>query len=103
MEKSILFFVIYRLTDRIESDIIIQLAHANHCVTRKRVGILTTYNDIGISGSPDRKRIRKLFVIGLLAGITVFIGDFILGFRTGNENLTGLEQKLSSYLSMDDT
>lgn len=100
---SILFFAIKCLTDRIESDIIIQLAGANYYVARKRVGILTTYNDIGISGVPDRKRIRKLFIIGLLAGITVFIGDFILGFRTGDENLAGLEQKLSSYLSMNDT
>ncbi|MBQ9383658.1 MAG: hypothetical protein IJT87_05425 [Ruminiclostridium sp.] len=64
---------------------------------------MTTYNDIGIKNELDWKRIRKLMILGLLGAVMTFIGDFILGFRTGDESLTGLEQKLSSYLSMSDT
>ena len=63
---------------------------------------MTTYNDIGIEGKLDWARIRKLMIIGIFGAIMTFIGDFILGFRTGNESLSGLEQKLSSYLSLDD-
>ena len=60
-------------------------------------------NDIGIDKTLDKQRIRKLLIIGLFAGIMVFIGDFILGYGTGDESLYGLERKLSSYLTLSDT
>ncbi len=60
-------------------------------------------NDIGIDNTLDKTRIRKLLIIGLFAGIKVFIGDFILGYGTGDESLDGLERKLSAYLSLSDT
>ena len=63
---------------------------------------MTTYNDIGIENTLDWARIRKLMIIGVSGAILTFVGDFILGFRTGDESLTGLERKLSSYLSLED-
>ena len=47
------------------------------------------YNTIGIDGNLDWKRIRKLFIIGLVAGIMVFIGDWLLGYGVADETLTG--------------
>lgn len=64
---------------------------------------MRTYNDIGIDKTLDKQRIRKLLIIGLFAGIMVFVGDFILGYGTGDESLGGLERKLSAYLSLSDT
>lgn len=64
---------------------------------------MSTYNDIGISSELDWKRIRKLFVIGLCAGIMVLIGDVLLGWGVMDESLTGLEYSLSSYLQLSDT
>ena len=63
---------------------------------------MSTYNDIGISSELDWKRIRKLFVIGLCAGIMVLIGDVLLGWGVMDESLTGLEYSLSSYLQLSD-
>ena len=40
---------------------------------------MQTFNDIGISSQLDWKRIRKLFIIGLIAGCMVFVGDMLLG------------------------
>lgn len=64
---------------------------------------MSLYNDIGISSELDWKRIRKLFVIGLCAGIMVLIGDVLLGWGVMDESLTGLEYSLSSYLQLSDT
>ena len=64
---------------------------------------MQTYNHIGIDEKLDKQRIGKLLIIGLFAGIMVFIGDFILGYGTGVESLDGLERKLSAYLSLSDT
>ena len=61
------------------------------------------YNTIGIDGNLDWKRIRKLFVIGLAAGIMVFIGDWLLGYGVADETLTGNEKILSAYLGLSDT
>ena len=61
------------------------------------------YNTIGIDGNLDWKRIRKLFVIGLIAGIMVFIGDWLLGYGVADETLTGNERILSAYLGLSDT
>ena len=63
---------------------------------------MSTYNDIGISSELDWKRIRKLFVIGLCAGIMVLIGDVLLGWGVMDESLSGLEYSLSSYLQLSD-
>lgn len=60
-------------------------------------------NHIGIDKTLDKQRIRKLLIIGLFAGIMVFVGDYILGYGTGDESLYGLERKLSAYLSLSDT
>ena len=64
---------------------------------------MQTYNNIGIDKTLDKQRIRKLLIIGSFAGIMVFVGDFILGYGTGDESLVGLERKLSAYLSLSDT
>ena len=60
-------------------------------------------NHIGIDKTLDKQRIRKMLIIGLFAGIMVFVGDYILGYGTGDESLYGLERKLSAYLSLSDT
>ncbi len=60
-------------------------------------------NHIGIDKTLDKQRIRKLLIIGLFAGVMVFVGDFILGYGTGDESPDGLEIKLSAYLSLSDT
>ena len=59
---------------------------------------MKTFNDIGIDNSLDWKRIRKLFIIGLIGGCMTFAGDWILGYGVYDESLTGLEMKLSSIL-----
>lgn len=41
---------------------------------------MSSYNDIGIDNTLDWQRIRKLMIIGLLAGCTVMIGDMLLGW-----------------------
>jgi len=64
---------------------------------------MQTFNDIGISSQLDWKRIRKLFIIGLIAGCMVFVGDMLLGYGVYDETLTGLERKLSQYLTLSDT
>lgn len=61
------------------------------------------YNTIGIDGKLDWKRIRKLFLIGLFAGIMVFVGDWLLGYGVADETLTGNEKMLSAYLGLSDT
>ncbi|MCR5596144.1 MAG: hypothetical protein K6G12_09865 [Lachnospiraceae bacterium] len=62
----------------------------------------TTYNDIGIKNDLDRDRIRKLFIIGLLAGIMVLIGDMLLGWGVSDNSLSGLAKELSSYDDISD-
>ncbi|MBE6117547.1 MAG: hypothetical protein E7188_03235, partial [Erysipelotrichaceae bacterium] len=44
-------------------------------------------NTIGIDHNLDRKRIRKLLIIGLFASILTGIGDFLLGYA---ENTAGI-------------
>ena len=61
------------------------------------------YNTIGIDGNLDWKRIRKLFIIGLIAGVMVFIGDWLFGYGVADETLTGNERMLSAYLGLSDT
>ena len=41
---------------------------------------MASYNDIGIDNKPDWTRIRKLMIIGLLAGFMVLAGDMLLGW-----------------------
>lgn len=64
---------------------------------------MSTYNDIGISKELDWARIRKLFMIGLFAGVMVLIGDMLLGWGVADESLSGMERKLSAYLILSDT
>ncbi len=47
-------------------------------------------------------RIRKLFLIGLCAGIMVLVGDMLLGWGVSDETLTGIEKKLSTYANISD-
>ena len=61
------------------------------------------YNDIGISRQLDWNRIRKLFIIGLVGGCMTFVGDWLLGYGVYDESLTGLEKKLSQYLTLSDS
>ena len=64
---------------------------------------MNTYNNIGIDSNLEWKRIRKLFIIGLFAGIMVLVGDMLLGWGVEDESLTGTERMLSSYLNLSDT
>ncbi|MBQ8088191.1 MAG: hypothetical protein IJ234_07200 [Clostridia bacterium] len=63
---------------------------------------MLNYDSMGIPTTIDWKRIRKLFTIGLCAGIMVLIGDMLLGWGVADEALTGLERKLSAYLELSD-
>lgn len=64
---------------------------------------MNTYNDIGIDGKLDWPRIRKLFLIGLIAGCMVLVGDILLGYGVSDPSLSGMEGMLSAYLSLSDT
>lgn len=64
---------------------------------------MSTLNDIGISRQLDWNRIRKLFIIGLLGSYMTFVGDWLLGYGVYDESLSGLERKLSQYLTLSDT
>ena len=64
---------------------------------------MNTFNDIGIDSRLDWKRIRKLFIIGLSGGIMTFIGDWLLGYGVYDESLSGIEKKLSQYLTLSDS
>lgn len=61
------------------------------------------YNDIGIDSTVDWARIRKLLIIGLIAGCMGFAGDMILGYGVYNDNLIGLEKTLSAKITKTDT
>ena len=61
------------------------------------------YNIIGIDSSLDRKRIRKLMLIGLFAGFMVLAGDMLLGWGVGAEGTSGLEANYSRYLGVSDS
>ena len=63
---------------------------------------MNTFNDIGIGKRLDWPRIKKLFLIGLFAGIMVLIGDMLLGWGVADDSLTGMERKLSAYLTLSD-
>lgn len=60
------------------------------------------YNDIGIDSTVDWARIRKLLMIGLIAGCMVFVGDMILGYGVYDSSLTGLERTLSAKITKTD-
>ena len=64
---------------------------------------MAAFNDIGISRQLDWERIRKLFIIGLTGGCMTFAGDWLLGYGVYDQSLTGLERKLSQYLTLSDT
>lgn len=50
----------------------------------------------------DWKKIKYFLILGLIAAIMVLIGDMLLGFTVGDNDLAGLEKKLSAYLSLSD-
>ena len=64
---------------------------------------MSAYNDIGIDSTLDWNRIRKLIIIGLLAGVMVLAGDMLLGWGVHDPEKTGLEGFLSSYLTLSDS
>ncbi|QUA51924.1 DUF6796 family protein [Aristaeella lactis] len=64
---------------------------------------MASYNDIGIDHKPDWIRIRKLMIIGLLAGFIVLAGDMLLGWGVHDPEKAGLEGFLSSYLTLSDS
>ena len=47
-------------------------------------------------------KLRIVLITGLIGGCMTFMGDFILGYGTYDESLTGLERKLSTYLPHSD-
>ncbi len=60
------------------------------------------FNRIGIDDSLDWGRIRKLFLIGLLAALMVLVGDMLLGYGVEDETLTGLERSFSRFIARSD-
>lgn len=63
---------------------------------------MSSYNDIGIDNTLDWQRIRKLMIIGILAGCMVMIGDMLLGWGVHDPGKAGLEGFLSAYLDISD-
>jgi len=67
------------------------------------VGAVTTdFNDIGISGQLDWRRIRKLLATGLFASVLHMVGDMILGWGVEDETKTGILRMLSAYTGTSD-
>ena len=64
---------------------------------------MANFNDIGIPNTLDWNRIRKLMVIGLLAGCMVLVGDMLLGWGVHDTSAAGLEGFLSAYLTISDS
>lgn len=62
-----------------------------------------TFNDIGIDGSLDWKRIRKLMLIGIFAAFMVLTGDMLLGWGMHDASKQGMEYFLSAYLNLPDS
>ena len=63
---------------------------------------MSSYNDLGIENKLDWQRIRKLMIIGILAGCIVMIGDMLLGWGIHDPGKAGLEGFLSAYLEISD-
>ena len=63
---------------------------------------MSSWNNIGIESSLDWKRIRKLMLIGLLAGFMVLVGDMLLGWGVHDASKSGMEGFLSAYLYLPD-
>ena len=57
---------------------------------------MSSYNDMGIENKLDWHRIRKLMIIGILAGCIVMIGDMLLGWGIHDPGKAGLEGFLSA-------
>lgn len=55
------------------------------------------YNAIGIDQQLDWERIRKLLVIGLFFASFHLVADFLLGWGTQDETLSGMERMFSAY------
>ena len=64
---------------------------------------MSHYNDIGIDATLDWPRIRKLMIIGFLAGVMVMAGDMLLGWGVHDASKSGLEGFLSAYLDVSDS
>ena len=64
---------------------------------------MNMYNDIGIGKDLDWGRIRKLFTIGLFAGIMVLVGDMLLGWGKADDSIPGMAGALSAYVNLSDT
>ncbi len=61
-----------------------------------------TYNDIGIGGVLDWKRIKKLMCIGILGALLTLAGDMLLGWGVHDPSVPGLEGFLSAYRDLSD-
>ena len=61
-----------------------------------------TYNDIGIGGALDWKRIRKLMCIGIFGALLTLVGDMLLGWGVHDPSIEGLEGFLSAYRDLSD-
>ena len=62
-----------------------------------------SFNNIGIDGSLDWKRIRKLMFIGIFAACMVLTGDMLLGWGLHDNTKPGMEGFLSAYLLLPDS
>jgi len=59
-------------------------------------------NTIGIENDLDWKRIRHMFKLGIIAALTVLIGDMLLGWGMPDPDLSGMEAYFSKYLTVSD-
>jgi len=63
---------------------------------------MKSYNDIGISSELDRGRIAHLLKLGILAALMGLAADFVLGWGTTDNSLSGMEQYFSRYLAVSE-
>ena len=63
---------------------------------------MSKYNDVGIGGTLDWKRIRKLMCIGIIGAVMTLVGDMLLGWGVHDAEQTGMEGFLSMYRDLPD-
>ncbi len=63
----------------------------------------TEMNTIGIDHNLDRKRIRKLLIIGLIASVMTGAGDFLLGFGEEMEASGPAERLMANAMHLSDS
>ena len=61
---------------------------------------MAQYNNIGIDGNLDKKRISHLFKLGIFAALMVLAGDMILGWGVSDNSVSGIDKYFSRDLTV---